>query len=482
MSGARSRCRRRRSIPSRRDHAFELAEPARLRRGRGHGRHRPDQPGRRRDQAPASTTTRSRSAPIHAPCLLITQRVWGTDPWDKLQSRSARWQRRSAPTRRRAPAVPVAARLRAWLRRRASRRPRGRDRRRVRGREHVPVAGRRSASSRPTPRGGTRSTSDYANVTLDLSHTATSGSPTRSRWPAISGRGCDTSTSPTAPAPPRTSTWCPVTATSRAPSCCELLATRGYDGSIVVEINTRKAVEPRRPARRPARVAGVRAAALRAPTDTSRPSPTAIGLPRSGRVAPGTTRHARGDPRRGARRSSPRRATTDVERRASRVRPTSTRRSCTTTSAARTTCCSRRSKRRSTRAGLSPGRRGRRRRTRRTDAARPSSPCGTTRRGCRSSACSSVMRPGRAGQLLATARPAGARAGRRALGTRRRPSCGPLVACQMLGLTWRATCSRLEPLARPRRRSPRRARARPPALPRPVSCRPLLTRGREHTR
>src|SRR3546814_7793625 len=29
---------------------------------------------------------------IHAPCLLLTQRVWGTDPWDKLQ-RSAEMAR-----------------------------------------------------------------------------------------------------------------------------------------------------------------------------------------------------------------------------------------------------------------------------------------------------------------------------------------------------------------------------------------------------
>ena len=32
---------------------------------------------------------------VHAPCLLITQRVWGREPWGKL-NRAARWRRNSA--------------------------------------------------------------------------------------------------------------------------------------------------------------------------------------------------------------------------------------------------------------------------------------------------------------------------------------------------------------------------------------------------
>ena len=77
---------------------------------------------------------------VHAPCLLITQRVWGTEPWGKLE-RSAemaaavgadvvvvhppfRWQRDYA---------------RGFVEGIA--RARGAHRRRVRGREHVPVAG-----------------------------------------------------------------------------------------------------------------------------------------------------------------------------------------------------------------------------------------------------------------------------------------------------------------------------------------------------
>ena len=35
---------------------------------------------------------------IHAPCLLITQRVWGTDPWRKLRARPGRGRKVGAPT------------------------------------------------------------------------------------------------------------------------------------------------------------------------------------------------------------------------------------------------------------------------------------------------------------------------------------------------------------------------------------------------
>ena len=54
---------------------------------------------------------------VHAPCLLFTQRVWGTDPWGKLE-RSAEMAAGGRRRRgRRAPAVPVAEGLRRRLRR-----------------------------------------------------------------------------------------------------------------------------------------------------------------------------------------------------------------------------------------------------------------------------------------------------------------------------------------------------------------------------
>ena len=55
---------------------------------------------------------------IHAPCLLLTQRVWSTDPWTKLQRAQAAAERVGAADRRRAPAVPLAAGVRPRVRRR----------------------------------------------------------------------------------------------------------------------------------------------------------------------------------------------------------------------------------------------------------------------------------------------------------------------------------------------------------------------------
>ena len=54
---------------------------ARLRRRRGHG---VDRPG---DEGALRALSEHHGLPIasvHAPTLLLTQRVWGTDPWDKV--------------------------------------------------------------------------------------------------------------------------------------------------------------------------------------------------------------------------------------------------------------------------------------------------------------------------------------------------------------------------------------------------------------
>ncbi len=79
-----------------------------------------------------------------------------------------------AQHRRAAPTVPVAARATPATSSRGSRA--GAERRhRDRGREHVPVAGAASRELRPTCRTGTRCRSPTTHVTLDLSHTSTSG-------------------------------------------------------------------------------------------------------------------------------------------------------------------------------------------------------------------------------------------------------------------------------------------------------------------
>ena len=77
---------------------------------------------------------------IHAPCLLFTQRVWGTEPWGKLE-RSAEMAAEVG-----AEVVVVHPPFR-WQKEYAAgfvdghRRARGLDRDRLRRREHVPLAG-----------------------------------------------------------------------------------------------------------------------------------------------------------------------------------------------------------------------------------------------------------------------------------------------------------------------------------------------------
>ena len=131
---------------------------------------------------------------VHAPCLLITQRVWGTEPWAKLEKSAEmaravgadvvvvhppfRWQRDYA----RGFVEGIAA-------------ARGAHRRRLRGREHVPLARLASREMQVYVPGWDPSEHDYANTTLDLSHTATSQSDPVADGRAGSATGCGTSTS-----------------------------------------------------------------------------------------------------------------------------------------------------------------------------------------------------------------------------------------------------------------------------------------------
>lgn len=176
---------------------------------------------------------------VHAPCLLITQRVWGSDPWDKL-ARSAemvqilggdtvvvhppfRWQRDYAQD-----FVEGIARLEAdtnvafavenmypW---RAAR---------PEVQVYVP-------DWNPVEH-------DFANVTLDLSHTSAAGDDAiamahelKSRLRHVhmtdgSGSGKDEH-------------LVPGRGNQPCAELLELLATQGFEGNVVLEINTRKAL------------------------------------------------------------------------------------------------------------------------------------------------------------------------------------------------------------------------------------------------
>ena len=175
---------------------------------------------------------------VHAPCLLITQRVWGIEPWGKL-SRSAemakavgadvvvvhppfRWQRDYArgfvegiaELEERTGIAFAVENMYPW---RASRRQME---------VYVP--------------GWDPSEQDYANTTIDLSHSATS----RSDPVAMAQRLGDRLrhihlTDGTGSA--KDEHLVPGRGTQPVAELLEHLADRTFDGHIVVEINTRKA-------------------------------------------------------------------------------------------------------------------------------------------------------------------------------------------------------------------------------------------------
>jgi sugar phosphate isomerase/epimerase len=145
---------------------------------------------------------------VHAPCLLITQRVWGREPWGKLVRAKDvaeqlgarvvvvhppfRWQRDyardfAAGLARMQDETDVLFAVENMFPLRA------------RGAEVAPYA----PSWNPVPM-------DYPHVTLDLSHTAVSGSDALAMADELGGPGCPTATS----------TWSPAAVANRARRCC----------------------------------------------------------------------------------------------------------------------------------------------------------------------------------------------------------------------------------------------------------------------
>ncbi|HVF05156.1 MAG TPA: sugar phosphate isomerase/epimerase [Frankiaceae bacterium] len=175
---------------------------------------------------------------IHAPCLLITQRVWGTEPWAKLERARAAADELGART------VVVHPPFR-WQREYARDFVAGIDRManetdvrfavenmfplRARGREVVPYAPDWDVT-----------TDDYKHTTLDLSHTAVSQSDALAMAREMGDRlahvhladGLGT---------PRDEHLVPGRGTQPCAEVLELLAGTGFAGTVVVEVNTRRA-------------------------------------------------------------------------------------------------------------------------------------------------------------------------------------------------------------------------------------------------
>ncbi|KAA1374867.1 sugar phosphate isomerase/epimerase [Aeromicrobium fastidiosum] len=175
---------------------------------------------------------------VHAPCLLVTQRVWGSDPWDKLH-RSAemahevgasvivvhppfRWQRDYART-----FVDGIADLEA---------------------QHgITYAVENMYPWRTGKRefqayapGWDPVDEDYAHVTLDLSHSSTAGSDPVEMARTAGDRLAHVHIADGSGSA-KDEHLVPGRGTQRCREFLETVAASGFAGEIVVEINTRKA-------------------------------------------------------------------------------------------------------------------------------------------------------------------------------------------------------------------------------------------------
>jgi sugar phosphate isomerase/epimerase len=175
---------------------------------------------------------------VHAPCLVITQRVWSTDPWIKLQKARAAAERLEAPT------VVVHPPFR-WQRDYARRFREGVDRLadetavrfaienmfplRVRGREVSAYAPDWDPTAEP-----------HRAYTLDLSHTAVSHSDALDLMDAMGDRLAHVHIADGSGAA-KDEHLVPGRGTQPCDELLERLAERGFDGSVVVEVNTRRA-------------------------------------------------------------------------------------------------------------------------------------------------------------------------------------------------------------------------------------------------
>lgn len=175
---------------------------------------------------------------VHAPCLIITQRVWGTDPWAKLvRARNAaehvgaktvvvhppfRWQRDYARDfvagiNRMADETDVQFAVENMFPLRA------------RGREVTPYA----PDWDPTEE-------DVRHFTIDLSHTSVSQSDAMDMATRMSDRLAHVHIADGLGGP-RDEHLVPGRGSQPCGILLETLARQGFDGSVVVEINTRRA-------------------------------------------------------------------------------------------------------------------------------------------------------------------------------------------------------------------------------------------------
>ena len=176
---------------------------------------------------------------IHAPCLLLTQRVWSTDPWLKLERARAAAERVGAPT------VVVHPPFR-WQRDYARGFIEGLHRMQAETdvtfavENMFPWRARNREMAAYAPHWDLLEL-DYPATTLDLSHTAVSGSDAVQLVDALGDRLrhvhlADGSGSN------KDEHLVPGRGTQPCADVLERLARQGYDGTVVLEVNTRRSL------------------------------------------------------------------------------------------------------------------------------------------------------------------------------------------------------------------------------------------------
>lgn len=177
---------------------------------------------------------------IHAPCLLVTQRVWGTDPWAKLV------RAREAAEQLGADTVVVHPPFR-WQRDYA----RGFVEGLARMADDTPI---RFAVENMYPwRAGSREIKayspdwdivdeDYPHTTVDLSHTSVSGTDARALVSALGDRLAHVHLAD-GTGSARDEHLIPGRGSQPCAEVLSGLSSAGFDGSVVVEVSTRRAAD-----------------------------------------------------------------------------------------------------------------------------------------------------------------------------------------------------------------------------------------------
>ena len=178
---------------------------------------------------------------VHAPCLIITQRVWTTDPWAKLQKAQFAAELLGADT------VVVHPPFR-WQRdyarnfRQGIARMAGETDVRFAVENMFPLRVRGREASAYQPTWDVAAAEPYRHYTLDLSHTAVSHSDALAMLDAMDDRLAHLHVAD-GTGVPKDEHLVPGRGTQPCAEVLERLAGRGFDGNVIVEINTRRALD-----------------------------------------------------------------------------------------------------------------------------------------------------------------------------------------------------------------------------------------------